>query len=61
MTSKQIIKLIKDKREWHLKAYNETLNDGYKHGSKDSHLLVVQVCDSILEEIENERKNIRKS
>lgn len=52
MKVKDIKKIIKDTRAWHLKAYNGTLNDGYKHGNKNEHLLVVQVLDRILEEIE---------
>lgn len=51
MTAKEIIKIIKDSRNWHLKAYSGTLNDGYKHGNKSEHLLVVQVLDRILEEV----------
>ena len=51
MKAKDIIKIIKETKEWHYKAYNGTLNDGYKHGNKNEHLLVVQVLDRILEDI----------
>lgn len=51
MTAKQIIKIIKDSRSWHYKAYNGDLKDGYKYGSRDEHYLVFQVLDRILKEI----------
>ena len=51
MTAKEIIKIIKDSRNWHYRAYDGTLKDKCRYGSTQEHLLVVQVLDRILEEI----------